>query len=30
VLDANGRPLDHPINERVIGIGLDDLRGSRT
>jgi lsr operon transcriptional repressor len=25
VLDAEGRPLDHPINERVIGIGLDDL-----
>lgn len=27
VLDAEGRPLDHPINERVIGIGLEDLRG---
>lgn len=26
VLDASGRPLDHPINERVIGIRLDDLR----
>lgn len=26
VLDAKGRPLDHPINERVIGIGLEDLR----
>ncbi len=25
-LDAGGRPVDHPINERVIGIGLDDLR----
>ncbi len=25
VIDANGRALDHPINERVIGIGLDDL-----
>jgi DNA-binding transcriptional regulator LsrR (DeoR family) len=26
VLDADGRPIDHPINDRVIGIGLDDLR----
>jgi DNA-binding transcriptional regulator LsrR (DeoR family) len=26
VLDAAGRPLDHPINERIIGIGLEDLR----
>lgn len=25
VLDADGRPLDHPINDRVIGIGLPDL-----
>ncbi len=25
VIDADGRALDHPINERVIGIGLDDL-----
>ena len=25
VIDAEGRALDHPINERVIGIGLDDL-----
>ena len=25
VLDAEGRPIAHPINERVIGIGLDDL-----
>jgi len=25
VIDAQGRALDHPINERVIGIGLDDL-----
>ncbi len=25
VIDANGSALDHPINERVIGIGLDDL-----
>ncbi len=26
VLDAQGRPIAHPINERIIGIGLDDLR----
>ena len=26
VLDAAGRPVAHPINERVIGITLDDLR----
>jgi lsr operon transcriptional repressor len=25
VIDAQGRPVDHPINERVIGIGLSDL-----
>lgn len=25
VIDKDGRALDHPINERVIGIGLDDL-----
>jgi lsr operon transcriptional repressor len=25
VIDAHGRPVDHPINERVIGIGLADL-----
>jgi len=25
VIDAEGRPVDHPINERVIGIGLADL-----
>jgi lsr operon transcriptional repressor len=25
VIDAEGRALDHPINERVIGIGLEDL-----
>jgi DNA-binding transcriptional regulator LsrR (DeoR family) len=25
VLDAGGRPLPHPINDRVIGIGLPDL-----
>lgn len=25
VVDAQGRPVDHPINERVIGIGLADL-----
>lgn len=27
VIDAAGRPVDHPVNERVIGIGLDDLPG---
>lgn len=26
VLDAEGRPIAHPINERIIGIGLEDLR----
>jgi lsr operon transcriptional repressor len=25
VIDARGRPVDHPINERVIGIGIPDL-----
>lgn len=25
VIDAQGRPINHPINERVIGMGLDDL-----
>ncbi|MCX7644363.1 MAG: sugar-binding transcriptional regulator [Rhodobacteraceae bacterium] len=25
VLDAEGRPIAHPINDRVIGIGLPDL-----
>jgi DNA-binding transcriptional regulator LsrR (DeoR family) len=25
VIDAEGRALAHPLNERVIGIGLDDL-----
>jgi DNA-binding transcriptional regulator LsrR (DeoR family) len=25
VIDAQGRPIDHPINERVIGLGLSDL-----
>jgi DNA-binding transcriptional regulator LsrR (DeoR family) len=25
VVDAWGQPLDHPINERIIGIGFDDL-----
>lgn len=25
VIDAEGRPIAHPINERVIGIGLPDL-----
>lgn len=27
VIDAEGRAIDHPINERVIGIGLEDLHG---
>jgi len=27
VLDAEGRPVGHPINERVIGVELEDLRG---
>jgi DNA-binding transcriptional regulator LsrR (DeoR family) len=25
IIDARGRPIDHRINERVIGITLDDL-----
>ncbi len=25
VIDASGRPIDHPINERIIGMGMDDL-----
>lgn len=25
VIDAAGRPIPHPINERIIGIALDDL-----
>ena len=25
VIDAEGQPVQHPINERVIGIGLPDL-----
>ena len=25
VIDAEGRPVAHPMNDRVIGIGLDDL-----
>ncbi|MBD1206393.1 MAG: transcriptional regulator [Rhodobacteraceae bacterium] len=25
VIDAEGRPIDHPINEKVIGIGIPDL-----
>lgn len=25
VIDAEGKPVDHPINERVIGVGLEDL-----
>ncbi len=27
VIDADGRAIDHPINERMIGIGMDDLKG---
>jgi DNA-binding transcriptional regulator LsrR (DeoR family) len=27
VIDAEGRPIPHPINERIIGLGLDDLGG---
>lgn len=26
VLDAEGRPVPHPINERIIGVELEDLR----
>ncbi len=29
VIDARGRPIDHPINERVIGLGLGDLAAIR-
>jgi DNA-binding transcriptional regulator LsrR (DeoR family) len=25
IVDADGRPLAHPVNDRVIGISLDDL-----
>ncbi len=25
VIDAEGKPIDHPINEKVIGIGIPDL-----
>ncbi len=25
IIDADGRPVDHPLNERVIGIGFADL-----
>jgi lsr operon transcriptional repressor len=25
VINAQGEPIDHPINERIIGIGFDDL-----
>lgn len=25
-LDARGRPIDHPVNRRVVALGLDDLR----
>lgn len=27
VLDAQGRPIDHPINDRVVGMALPDLAG---
>lgn len=27
VIDADGEPIDHPINERIIGIGFNDLIG---
>lgn len=27
VIDAEGQPISHPINERVIGMGLEDLVG---
>jgi len=26
IIDRNGNPIDHSINERVVGIGLDDMR----
>ena len=26
MLDAEGRPVDHPVNQRVVGIELEDLR----
>lgn len=26
IIDKNGDPIDHSINERVVGIGLDDMR----
>ncbi len=29
IIDERGRPIAHPINERVIGIGLDDLAAIR-
>ena len=25
VIDAEGRPVDHPINERIVGMGFADL-----
>lgn len=25
-VDANGRVVDHPVNQRVVAVGLDDLR----
>lgn len=26
IIDKNGNPIDHSINERVVGIGLEDMR----
>lgn len=26
IIGADGEPIDHPINERIVGIGLDDMR----
>jgi DNA-binding transcriptional regulator LsrR (DeoR family) len=26
IIDSSGRPIDHPINDRVVGIGLKDLK----
>lgn len=26
IVDKNGKPIDHPINERVVGIGIEDMR----
>jgi DNA-binding transcriptional regulator LsrR (DeoR family) len=27
IVDEHGRPIEHPVNDRVIGISLDDLSG---